>query len=89
MRPIRGLTLFGRTNESNRWIIAAWHNPRSITWRWLLSFGWAPTQRQFNFHRFKINTGLSFDIHVPFVGWFAFRTQRSMFMHKSWKPKQK
>lgn len=31
------LSLFHRTNNRVLFNIAAWHNPRSITWRWIFS----------------------------------------------------
>ena len=34
---IGGLGLFNRTNSRSLFNIASWHNPRSLTWRWILS----------------------------------------------------
>ncbi len=31
------LSLFSRTNNKALFNIAAWHNPRSLTWRWIVS----------------------------------------------------
>tara|TARA_R110000764_G_scaffold203005_1_gene288260 strand:+ start:510 stop:944 length:435 start_codon:yes stop_codon:yes gene_type:complete len=37
---IKGLRFFGDNNYRNGGLIAAYHNPKSITWRWLVSYQW-------------------------------------------------
>lgn len=33
-----GLTIFEKTSSKTRWNIAAYHDPRSYTWSWVLAF---------------------------------------------------
>ena len=37
---MRGLKFFGENNYRRGGLIAAYHNPRSINWRWLISYQW-------------------------------------------------
>lgn len=37
---IRGFKLFGDNNYKNGGLIAAYHNPKSLTWRWIISYQW-------------------------------------------------
>lgn len=78
---MNGFKLFSRTNVKGSWIVASWHSPHSMTWRWLLSFSlfrgdegrawpiWMP-------HR--TNIGLQWNVRVPFIGLLAFHQQRPM-----------
>lgn len=34
-----GLKFFSRTNDGHWWNLASYHDPNSITWSWILSFG--------------------------------------------------
>lgn len=35
---MRGLKFFSRTNDPYLWNLASYHDPKSITWSWILSF---------------------------------------------------
>ena len=77
---IGALSLFTRTSDQRTINIAAWHNPRSYTWRWVLSL-----------HRFKADEqrhgwlwskhGASTTIRIPHICLITFQTQQPM-----WKP---
>jgi len=36
---VRAHSFFRKTNATNEWVVAAYHNPASITWKWALYFG--------------------------------------------------
>ena len=63
------LTLFKRgtcnTDKASHYVIAAWHNKKSITWRWLL--WWWP------FHTHNLKTRL--------MGTFLFQKQDNLIIN--------
>jgi len=76
------LSLFTRTNVKNTVNIAAWHNPRSITWLWLLHFSWGSG----NYARGKWGVVFGpyprrFQVRLGYVE-FHFSKQRSMWMRE-------
>lgn len=73
----RGLTLFSKTSDKNRWIIASWHNPHSLTWRWSLSFAWVPSGQAGMFHVNKHNSGRTVILALKWLR-FDFNTQQPM-----------
>ena len=46
---IRGLRFFERTNMVNTFLIASYHHPRSITWRWAIYLDRKDTSFRFRF----------------------------------------
>jgi hypothetical protein len=76
-----GLKLFSRTSAKRTFSVASWHNPKSLTWRWLLhaSFtGWHREVR-LGFYNTPSNTGQSMGLNLPFVS-FRFQTQRPIWL---------
>lgn len=45
IRAISGLSFFERTNCKDWFVIASYHHPDSITWRWSLSY-YLPTKKK-------------------------------------------
>ncbi len=61
-------------------VLASYHNPRSITWRWALYWGkpYKGTFKFFTKHLYPSGYG-SRTITLPFIGIFILSTQESMF----------
>lgn len=79
---MQGLTLFSRTMPQRRWLIASWHSPHSLTWRWFVDFylfdrghrrAW-PLGWKYG----RPNGNLSCGFVVPWVGAFSLQTQKPM-----------
>jgi len=47
-----GIKFFTRTNDRHWWNIASYHDPKSITWSWLLAFGTRKPDERFNWYFF-------------------------------------
>ena len=85
---IKGLTLFKQMHSNgtpiDSWVIASWHNPKSLTWRWTLNY------TRFSEH---CTTGLNYSqtyrykegfngrvlFNLPVIGRWCFEAQPSMF----------
>lgn len=50
-----GVAVFAKTNAWGQYNIASFHSPRSLTWRWLLSF--CLPRREFKWFMFWRSTG--------------------------------
>ena len=84
MRKIwKGLTFFKKTFQG-WWVVAAYHHPDSITWRWSLSFdgrypkkGWPKIGPGFYMGKEwrAPNGNFSAWLRIPFIGSFSFNTQ--------------
>ena len=81
MMKFGSLSILTKTNDPYTRIVVAWHNPKSITWLWALSF-----------HKFKAdekrsgfawsssphNCGRNSSFRVPFIGLIYFNQQKPM-----------
>lgn len=85
---IGGLTLFKRMHSNgtpiDSVVLAGWHNPKSLTWRWSLTWGPMGNTDKRGWHYQRIYTycpGWNFDWHLrlPLVGRLRLSTQPSMF----------
>lgn len=71
----------GTTSKKSA-VIAAYHHPESITWRWALD--WIRPEKLFVMPRFRIwnkHTG-SASVTLPIIGGFEFRWQQHMWRNK-------
>lgn len=79
--PIRGFDIFSRTNVARDWVIAAWHSPHSLTWRWFVSFslfrGDECRVRPL-WWGYRTNTGLHGGFRLPWIGMVHWQTQHPM-----------
>lgn len=74
-----GFGLFKKTSDSRRWLLAFYHSPHSLTWRWTFSFGFYPARRVWPiFQSYRTNDGLQWWLRIPFVGMLDFHQQRPM-----------
>lgn len=77
---INGLKFFTKTNDPTRTIIASWHSPHSLTWRWIVS--WARFKAGERRAHWRIwwwspnNTGVQWMLLIPWVGRIDGQTQR-------------
>lgn len=83
---MKGLTLFKRMHSNgkpiNSWIVASWHNPRSITWRWSISYS-RKNPDKYGAHFFRVYRhvpGINFQagINLPILGSISISTQPHM-----------
>ena len=67
---------------TNAWVLAAYHHPDSITWRWGLSFSIRVDGRA-GFYFMRVYRGQGFNFHaganIPFIGSVSLNTQPHMF----------
>jgi len=67
--------------DRNAIMLAGWHNPRSITWRWVLSYHrrnspwWRP---RLPLRLWRHNAGGSIYLRLPLIGSLCFAWQQSM-----------
>lgn len=62
---MNGLKFFSRTNDRRWWNIASYHDPLSITWSWILSFGTRKPDEPriwYFFHAHRGYQGLRWDL---------------------------
>lgn len=78
------LILFAKTNSPRRLLLAAWHSPHSLTWRWQINVtlhkGWRP-----KFHAYRTNNGLQWTAVMPPCFLFNYGQQPPMWfrdMHR-------
>lgn len=83
------LELFKRMNSNGTPIksfaVAAWHNSRSITWRWVITYSPRKHGRTgVYFNRTYKGRGLNFfaGINCPYIGSITVHTQPSMWIKK-------
>ena len=89
IRAISGLSFFERTNCKDWFVIASYHHPDSITWRWSLSY-YLPTKKTYwRWPKIKPgyfcgqkyrspNGNFSGGINIPLIGSFWVSTQEHM-----------
>lgn len=79
---IRGFSLFkrgfGPDGPSDFYVLASWHHPASITWRWALY--WHPPRRSTRFARMWVrhNCGGHATLTMPLIGSLAVSWQDAM-----------
>lgn len=86
---IKGLTLFERMHANgtpiNSFVIASWHNPKSITWRWSICYSMRKAG-QTGAYFMRVYKGQGFNFHaginLPLVGSMSVQTQPSMWDRK-------
>jgi hypothetical protein len=85
----KGLCLFKQMHSNgtpiDSWVIASWHNPESLTWRW--TFNYAKFSKHcatgLNYQRtYKYKNGLNGRVllNLPIIGRWCFEAQPSMFL---------
>lgn len=75
---IGGFSLFSRTSARRTFSIASWHNPKSLTWRWLLHVSFTGGHREVRLGLYRVgNRGQIMGLNLPFVS-FYFHTQEPM-----------
>jgi hypothetical protein len=74
---IGGLSIFTKTSQKHRYVIASWHSPHSLTWRWSLSFAWVPSGEAGVWHIHKHNDGVAVILALQWLR-FDFNTQKPM-----------
>ena len=81
---IEGLSFFEDTNLRDRWSIAVYHPPRSLTWRWILSFvslGSGESQFWPLWHHSRDGIGGRLIwVRAPWIGFLMLQTQRPMWI---------
>jgi len=81
------LKFFQRTNDPTHWNIASYHDPRSITWSWILAFSrFRPGERKV-FPLLGHWRGRDWYFRIPFIGMISLATQKKLF-HPSRSPDQ-
>lgn len=68
----------GNGTVTRDWMIAAWHNPRSLTWRWVLSWYSFNESCRRGVSFLRLNTGWMWVANIPCVGHFHLQTQYSV-----------
>jgi len=78
---VGGATFFVRTSSRRRWLIAAWHSPHSLTWRWLIDFTLLEGDARCAwplFWKIPCKTSLQWGIRLPWLAMVSFHSQRPM-----------
>lgn len=76
---IGGLSLFGRTNASRSWVLASYHSPHSLTWRWAVWFSvrlHRPAKLWPCWWACRNNYGLQWSVWIPGVCSLSWSQQR-------------
>jgi hypothetical protein len=79
---MNGVQFFSKTNVPTSWNLASYHDPRSITWSWLLSFSLFRADEGRVWPLFW-RYGDGWTARLPFVGFLRWRTQHKMFPRAS------
>jgi hypothetical protein len=82
-----GLTFFKRMHSNgtpiNSFIVASWHNPNSITWRWSISYS-IRNAGQTGVYFIRVYRGRGFNFHaginLPMFGSLSIQTQPSIWI---------
>lgn len=78
---IGALRLFSRVHCNGKatgdWMVAGWHWPSSITWRWSLKWSKSRPIKKLHFHRYN-NGGGSAWVRLPLVGQLHLSWQTNM-----------
>jgi hypothetical protein len=70
---VSALKLFEKTNTKGSYVLAAWHHPKAITWKWALYWQWS---WRLHFHHWNGGNGYGHAyLSIPLVGWFSFNWQ--------------
>lgn len=72
-----GFSLFNRTSAGRTFNIASWHNPKSLTWRWVLSVSFTGWHRFVRLGFYRVSNGRLIGLNAPFVS-VNFQTQEPM-----------
>ena len=77
---MRGLTIFEKTSSKTRWNIAAYHDPLSLTWSWVLAFDrfQADEARIFPLCWRLPHGQEKWGFRIPFVGMITWMAQEKM-----------
>ncbi len=67
------LKLFEKTNTKGTYVLAAWHHPNAITWKWALYWQWS-LKAVLKFWTNKNGNGHAY-LSIPFIGWFSLSWQ--------------
>lgn len=79
---MKGLTLLTKTSQRGRWNIAAYHNPHSLTWSWIVSFArFTADEARVRplWFSYRTNDGLQWGFRVPFLGIIQWSRQQPMY----------
>lgn len=77
---MKGLEFFKNTNARDRWVLASWHNPKSLTWSWCVYFRLIRKgERRFwpilSFPKYGQEKLI---LRVPMVGFLSWLTQQPL-----------
>ncbi len=83
---MKGLTIFKRNNSNgkpiNSWTLAAYHHPRSITWRWTIQYSRRKAGRAgvYFMRVYRHQPGINFHagINLPLLGSLSVQAQPHM-----------
>ncbi len=86
---IGGLQLFGRTNSPGLIVIASWHSPHSMTWRWVLYWSrFRAGERRAGWplvYALRNNLGLDWTVMFPWLGRLELKTQAPLWYRDVWR----
>ena len=68
---------YGPNGPSDFYVLASWHHPASITWRWAL-YWWPPRRSWFGFSHQRHNCGGHTSLTLPLAGTLSFAWQQAM-----------
>lgn len=78
---MRGLRFFRRTSARHSYNIAAYHDPRSLTWSWLVSISFDSWSRRLTPGPLVGRVCQQVWLRIPFVCSLHFQWQRKMFIN--------
>jgi len=84
---MNGLTLFKQMHSNgtliDSYVLLAWHNPKSLTWRFSLTYSRVKSGRSgiyfFKTHRYAKGLNFHAGINLPLIGSLTLQTQPNMF----------
>jgi hypothetical protein len=76
---IGGFSMFNRTSAKRTFNIASWHNPKSLTWRWVLGVSFTGWRREVRLGFYRVSNGRLMGLNLPFFS-VHFQTQRPMWL---------
>lgn len=76
---IGGFSLFSRTSSKHSFNIASWHNPKSLTWRWIISVSFTGWRRYVRLGVHRIGAWPGCVLYLPFTS-LHLHVQRNMWL---------
>lgn len=78
---MKGLALFRRTNQRGLWNLASYHDPKSITWSWILAFAlFRGDERRVwpLWFSHPLSAQMKWGFRIPFMGMITWSVQEKM-----------